>query len=55
MFMANGGGLEIAATKRGKGMKIIAIVDRRGFQVAKTAAIETAPVRVRSGGRLAKC
>jgi hypothetical protein len=27
MFMANGGGLEIAATKRGKGMKIIAIVE----------------------------
>jgi len=29
--MAKGGGLEIGATKRGKGMKIMAIVDRHGF------------------------
>jgi hypothetical protein len=29
--MAKGGGLEIGATKRGKGMKIMAIVDRHGL------------------------
>jgi IS5 family transposase len=34
MFMANGGGLEIAATKRGKGMKIMAIVDRHGLPLS---------------------
>ena len=29
--MAKGGGAEIGATKRGKGMKIMAIVDRHGL------------------------
>jgi hypothetical protein len=32
--MAKGGGLEIGATKRGKGMKIMAIVDRHGAPTA---------------------
>src|ERR1700747_1004672 len=32
--MAKGGGLEIGATKRGKGMKIMAIVDRHGFPLS---------------------
>src|SRR6266404_1780483 len=32
--MAKGGGLEIGATKRGKGMKIMAIVDRHGLPLS---------------------
>jgi hypothetical protein len=32
--MAKGGGAEIAATKRGKGMKIMAIVDRHGLPLS---------------------
>src|SRR5205807_9575427 len=32
--MAKGGGLEIGATKRGKGMKIMAIVDRHGMPLS---------------------
>src|SRR6184192_1522959 len=32
--MAKGGGLEIGATKRGKGMKIMAIVDRYGLPLS---------------------
>jgi hypothetical protein len=32
--MAKGGGAEIGATKRGKGLKIMAIVDRHGFRLA---------------------
>jgi hypothetical protein len=34
--MAKGGGLEIGATKRGKGMKIMAIVDRHGLPLSVT-------------------
>ena len=33
-IMAKGGGLEIGATKRGKGMKIMAIVDRHGLPLS---------------------
>ena len=32
--MAKGGGLEIGATKRGKGMKVMAIVDRHGLPLS---------------------
>src|SRR5262249_14399345 len=32
--MAKGGGVEIGATKRGKGMKIMAIVDRHGLPLS---------------------
>ena len=32
--MAKGGGFEIGATKRGKGMKIMAIVDRHGLPLS---------------------
>jgi Transposase DDE domain len=32
--MAKGGGAEIGATKRGKGMKIMAIVDRHGLPLS---------------------
>src|SRR3984893_6410728 len=32
--MANGGGAEIGATKRGKGLKIMAIVDRHGLPLS---------------------
>ncbi|MGB9261850.1 MAG: hypothetical protein WCB55_17165, partial [Pseudolabrys sp.] len=32
--MAKGGGSEIGTTKRGKGMKIMAIVDRHGLPLA---------------------
>ena len=32
--MAKGGGLEIGSTKRGKGMKIMAIVDRHGLPLS---------------------
>src|SRR5262249_36167996 len=32
--MAKGGGLEIGATKRGKGMKIMAFVDRHGLPLS---------------------
>jgi len=32
--MAKGGGAEIGATKRGKGLKIMAIVDRHGLQLS---------------------
>jgi hypothetical protein len=32
--MAKGGGAEIGATKRGKGMKIMAIVDRYGLPLS---------------------
>ena len=35
--MAKGGGLEIGATKRGKGMKIMAIVDRHGLPLSVSA------------------
>ena len=34
VHMAKGGGLEIGATKRGKGMKIMAIVDRHGLPLS---------------------
>src|SRR5262249_11382798 len=34
---AKGGGLEIGATKRGKGMKIMAIVDRHGLPLSVSA------------------
>jgi Transposase DDE domain len=33
-MMVKGGGLEIGATKRGKGMKIMAIVDRHGLPLS---------------------
>jgi IS5 family transposase len=33
-FMAKGGGAEVGATKRGKGMKIMAIVDRHGLPLS---------------------
>jgi hypothetical protein len=33
-FVMAGGGLEIGATKRGKGMKIMAIVDRHGLPLS---------------------
>ena len=32
--MARGGGAEIGATKRGKGLKIMAIVDRHGLPLS---------------------
>jgi hypothetical protein len=32
--MAKGGGAEVAPTKRGKGMKIMAIVDRHGLPLS---------------------
>jgi hypothetical protein len=35
--MAKGGGAEIGPTKRGKGMKIMAIVDRYGLPLSVTA------------------
>src|SRR5262249_6544927 len=35
--MAKGGGAEIGATKRGKGMKIMAIVDRHGLPLSVSA------------------
>ena len=35
--MAQGGGAEISPTKRGKGMKIMAIVDRYGLLLSVTA------------------
>src|SRR5205807_9617779 len=34
VLMAKGGGSEIGTTKRGKGMKIMAIVDRRGLPLS---------------------
>ena len=33
-ILAKGGGAEVATTKRGKGMKIIAIVDRHGLPLS---------------------
>ena len=33
--MAKGGGAEIGATKRGKGLKIMAIVDRYGLPLSR--------------------
>jgi hypothetical protein len=33
-LMAKGGGSEIGAAKRGKGMKIVAIVDRHGLPLS---------------------
>src|SRR6185295_2014404 len=45
--MAKGGGLEIGATKRGKGMKIMAIVDRHGLPLsASTQAANHHEVRL---------
>jgi transposase len=35
--MAKGGGVDIGATKRGKGMKIMAIVDRHGLPLSVSA------------------
>jgi hypothetical protein len=35
--MAKGGGAEIGATKRGKGLKIMAIVDRHGLPLGQYA------------------
>ena len=44
--MAKGGGLEIGATKRGKGMKIMAIVDRYGLPLSVTHAANHHEVRL---------
>jgi hypothetical protein len=45
--MAKGGGLKIGATKRGKGMKIMAIVDRHGLPLSvSTAAANHHEVRL---------
>ena len=40
--MAKGGGSEIGPTKRGKGMKIMAIVDRHGLPTLPTSFVKTA-------------
>ena len=46
--MAKGGGAEVGTTKRGKGMKIMAIVDRHGLPVSGTLTIRLAPIANRS-------
>ncbi len=39
--MAKGGGAEVGPTKRGKGMKIMAIVDRRGLPLSVSTTPRT--------------
>ena len=41
--MAKGGGAEIGATKRGKGLKIMAIVDRHGLPLSVSCAAPLKP------------
>ena len=45
--MAKGGGAEIGPTKRGKGMKIMAIVDRHGLPLSVSTDRHPVPIRLR--------
>jgi hypothetical protein len=47
--MAKGGGAEIGATKRGKGLKIMAIVDRRGLPLSVRTHVANHQFAVRWG------
>ena len=50
---AIGGGAEVATTKRGKGMKIMAIVDRHGLPLATKSASRPTQCSVRSASAFA--
>ena len=49
--MAKGGGAEVAPTKRGKGMRIMAIVDRHGLPLSVSSAMVAA---IANGAAFAK-